>query len=162
VNPPGKRNWRLVALGVSATAALVGYAVARPWRARSPSDRLGVVADAVHLAVLRRDPGELHRASELLRRGTHRDLLGREVPALLRLLTALEQAGPRCVPSRDAAALELGACLLWQGRFEEAVIVLSRVPSAEGGTVYREVTARLLREYPGRPARSADRRSERP
>jgi hypothetical protein len=162
VNPAGERNWRLVALGVVATAVLIGYAVARPSSAPSRDELLASLARDVHHAVQRGDPTELGRARQRLRRSAHRDLQGQETASLLRLLTTLERVAPSCAPDRAGSLLTQGACQLWRGRYEDALITFSRMSAAEGGVAGRELAARLLRDRTLALAPSVDPRSERP
>jgi hypothetical protein len=162
VNPAGERNWRLIALGMVASAVLLGYAVVRPGIASGREALLAGLASDVHQAVEQGDPAALGRARERLFRSSHRDLLGQETAALLRLVTTLEEVTPSCAADRVGSAFERGTCLVWRGRYEDALIAFSRVSAAEGGAAGRELTVRLLHDRALALAPAVLPRSEQP
>lgn len=137
-------QWRMAILGATGFVALAIAWLALPRGAPAADQTRRQSLVDVHRALCHEEPERLDRARERLLRAVPRDLLGRHLPAALRVVDGLQRLTPACDPARGSPA-QRGLCLLRRRHYAAAVVAFSEVPSDQGGAGYREVSAQLLR-----------------
>jgi len=134
----------MVLLGVTGVAVLAVVWLSLPGSAPAAGEVAREVSVQVYQALRQDDDRGLARAQESLRRSVHRDLLGKHIPGLLRVVTAL-RGTPRSCDPQAGSAFRRGICQMRRCEFRRALLTLAAVRDEHGGAAYRGVAAQLLR-----------------